>query len=164
MNKLNSFKKFIVSALVILYDVVSLIWCYIIFSNLVYNFSLVSINENSIGIIGGADAPTTLFLLGKFLGVGFSILFILLSIAIIFLLTISTFKKQVNQKLSILLCIFLVLSLIVFMMIPAQTNVISLYILVRKLSFIRYIGVFYIVLSIAIIVINILFSIGKKKC
>lgn len=164
MKKNYFFKKLVSPAIIILYDIISLIWCYIIFSNLVYNSSLVSINENSIGIIGGADAPTTLFLLGKFLGVGFSILFILLSMAIIFLLTISTFKKQANQKSSILLCIFLVLSLIVFIMIPTQTYTISLYILVRKLLFIRYIGVFYIVLSIAIIVINILFSIGKKKC
>ncbi len=159
-NLLNKVAFFI---LVFIYDIVSLFWCYILVKSLIFELSTVAIGMNGIEVIGGADIPTLIYKMGNVIGVVFPILFVLLSITTVVLFTLSIFKKQTNRKFNILLCIFLVLSLIVFMMIPAQTYAISLYLLARKLSFIRYIGVFYIVLSIAIIVINILFSIGKKN-
>lgn len=163
MKKFNLYKKFILSALVTLYDIVSLFWCYIITSNFVYNLTEIQINEHSIGIIGGADIPTLIYKIGNIIGVVFSILFVLLSVSNVFLLTVSIFKKKLNRKLNILLCVFLTLTLIIYMLIPAQTYVVSLYALVRKLSFLKYIQLIYIIISLIIIVTNISFAIKRSK-
>ena len=61
MKKIVLVKKLGLSALVILYDVVSLLWCYIISSNFVYNLSEIQRRGPSITIIGGADLPTWSF-------------------------------------------------------------------------------------------------------
>ena len=163
MNKFNLVKKSILSALVILYDIVSLFWCYIILSSLVFAFSLVSLSQNSIGIIGCADLPTWSFIMGGILGCACSVLFVLLSLTTVFLFTISIFKKQTNRNFNILLCVFSALTLIIYMLIPAQTYVVSLYALVRKLSFLKYIQFIYIIISLIIIVTNILFAIKRSN-
>ncbi len=150
MNKLNLFKKFTSYSLVILYDVLSFFCCYIILSSFIYIFSSASTNENGIGIIGGAGMPTAMFIIAKVWGSFFPIMFVFLSIATVLLLTVSTFKKQINQKSHILLCVFSALSLILFILIPTQTYLIPLYLLVEKLSFFKYLPTLYIVLSIAI--------------
>ena len=163
MNKSNSIKKIVLYALVIFYDIVSLLWCYIISSNFIYNLTEIQRRGHSITIIGGADLPTWSFIMGGVLGIAFSVLFVVLSLATVFLFTISIFKKQTNRKLNILLCIFLALTLIIYMLIPAQTYVVSLYALVRKLSFLKYIQFIYIIISLIIIVTNILFSIKRSN-
>lgn len=163
MKKIVLVKKLVLSALVILYDVVSLFWCYIISSNFVYNLTEIQQRGPSITIIGGADLPTWSFIMGGILGCACSVLFVLLSLTTVFLFTISILKKQTNRKLNILLCIFLVLTLIIYMLIPAQTYVVSLYALVRKLSFLKYIQFIYIIISLIIIVTNILFAIKRSN-
>lgn len=162
MNKFNLVKKSILSALVILYDIVSLFWCYIISSNFVYNLTKIQIKELGIEIIGGADLPTWSFIMGGVFGIAFSVLFVGLSVATTFLFTVSIFKKQTNRKFNILLCVFSAITLIIYMLIPAQTYVVSLYALVRKVSFLRYIQFIYIILSLMIIVTNILFAIKRS--
>ena len=162
MNKFNLVKKSILSALVILYDIVSLFWCYIISSNFVYNLTKIQIKELGIEIIGGADLPTWSFIMGGIFGIAFSVLFVGLSVATTFLFTVSIFKKQTNRKFNILLCVFSAITLIIYMLIPAQTYVVSLYALVRKVSFLRYIQFIYIILSLMIIVTNILFAIKRS--
>lgn len=161
--KNNLIKKFVLYAFVIIYDVVSLLWCYIISSNIVYNLTEIQRRGPSITIIGGADLPTWSFIMGGILGCACSVLFVLLSLATVFLFTVSIIQKQTNQKFKILLCIFLALTLIIYMLIPAQTYVVSLYALVRKLSFLKYIQFIYIIISLIIIVTNILFSIKRSN-
>ncbi len=163
MNKPNLIEKFISFLLVILYDIVSLLWCYIITNNFVYNLTEIQIRESSIGIIGGADLPTWSFIMGGVFGIAFSVLFVVLSLATIFLFTVSIFKKQINRKLNILLCIFLVLPLIVFIFIPTQAYVVSLYILVGKLSFLKYLPILYVIVSLLAIVANALIAIKKVR-
>ena len=163
MNKCNSIKKVILYSLVIFYDIVSLFWCYIISSNFVYNLSEIQIRGPRIVIIGGADLPTWSFLMGGVIGCACSVLFVVLSLALVFLFAVAILKKQTNRKLSILLCIFSALSLIVFMMIPAHTYVVSLYVLVRKLPFLKYMQFIYIMISLIIIVTNILFTVKRRK-
>ena len=163
MNKISLVKKWIFSILVILYAIISLLWCYIISSNFVYNLSEIQRRGPSITIIGGADLPTWSFIMGGILGCACSVLFVLLSLTTVFLFTISILKKQTNRKLNILLCIFLVLTLIIYMLIPAQTYVVSLYALVRKLSFLKYIQFIYIIISLIIILTNILFAIKRSN-
>ncbi len=161
--KNNLIKKFVLYAFVIIYDVVSLLWCYIISSNIVYNLTEIQRRGPSITIIGGADLPTWSFIMGGILGCACSVLFVLLSLATVFLFTVSIIQKQTNQKFKILLCIFLALTLIIYMLIPAQTYVVFLYALFRKLSFLKYIQFIYIIISLIIIVTNILFSIKRSN-
>ena len=163
MNKISLVKKWIFSILVILYAIISLFWCYIILSNFVYNLTEIQVREPSIEIIGGADLPTWSFIMGGVFGIAFSVLFVVLSLETVFLLTVSIFKKQTNRKFNILLCIFSALTLIIFMLIPAQTYAVSLYALVRKLSFLKYIQFIYIITSLILIVKNILFAIKRRN-
>ena len=76
---------------------------------------------------------------------------------------VSIFKKQTNRKLNILLCIFLVLSLIVFIFIPTQAYAVSLYVLVRKLSFLKYLPILYVIVSLLAIIANALISKKGEK-
>ena len=161
--KNNAINKLIFTTLIFAYDIVSLFWCYIISSNFVYNLTEIQQRGPSITIIGGADLPTWSFIMGGILGCACSVLFVLLSLTTVFLFTISILKKQTNRKLNILLCIFLVLTLIIYMLIPAQTYVVSLYALVKKLSFLKYIQFIYIIISLIIIVTNILFAIKRSN-
>lgn len=161
--KNNLIKKFVLYAFVIVYDVLSLFWCYIITSNFVYDLTLIQKRGPSIGIIGGADLPTWSFIMVGILGCACSVLFVLLSLTTVILLTVSIIQKQTNRKFNILLCIFSALTLIIYMLIPAQTYVVSLYTLVRKLSFLKYIQFIYIIISLIIIVTNILFAIKRKR-
>ena len=97
--------------------------------------------------------------MGGILGCACSVLFVLLSIATVFLFTISILKKQTNRKLNILLCIFLALTLIIYMLIPAQTYNIALYSLASKIPLLKYSQIFYIIIS----VVNIIFLILPKR-
>jgi len=162
MKKIVLVKKLVLSAFVILYDIVSLLLCYVFIKSLIFELSTVKIGLNGIEVVGGVDLSTLIYKMGNVIGVVFPILFILLSVATVFLLTVSIFKKQINRKFNILLCIFSALTLVIFMLIPPQTYVISLYILVRKLSFLKYIRFIYIIVSLIIIVTNILFAIKRN--
>lgn len=162
MKKVELVKKLISFGLVILYDVVSLLFCYVLLNELFYTFSVASSNENGMTIIGGAGIPTLMFIVAKGLRFVFPIIFILLSITTVILLTVSSFKEQINQKLHILLCLFSALSLILFIHIPIQMYVIPWYVLVKKLSFFKYLPPFYIVLSVVINVKCVLFAVKRK--
>ena len=161
--KNNLIKKFVLYAFVIIYDGVSLLWCYIISSNFIYNLTEIQRRGPRITIIGAADLPTWSFIMGGVLGCACSVLFVLLSLATVFLFTVSIIQKQTNRKFKILLCIFSALTLVIFMLIPAQTYAVSLYALVRKLSFLKYIQFIYIIISLIIIVTNILFAIKRSN-
>lgn len=163
MSKSNLIKKFVLYAFVIIYDVVSILWCYIISSNFVYNLTEIQMNEHSIGIIGGADGPTLMFMFGGTLGIALVIMFAFLSIATVFLLTVSIFKKQKNQKFNRLLCIFSVLTLIIFVFIPAQTYNIALYSLASKIPLLKYSQIFYIIISVVNIMVNILYTCKNNR-
>ncbi|MBR5223067.1 MAG: hypothetical protein IKV81_02760 [Clostridia bacterium] len=160
--KKKFFKKIILSTLAVLYDIISLLWCYIMVVNMVFNLTTVEIGQNGIemGIIGGADLPTWSFIMVGVFGIAFSVLFVLLSLATVFLLTISVFKKHQRPIINILLCVFSALTLIIFMLIPSQTYAIMLYVLVKEISLLKY---FFIVLSVFVLIRNIFPLIKKKK-
>ncbi len=156
-------KKKVSRVITIIYDILSLFWCYIITSTLVYYIPKIQMNEHSIGIIGGADTPTAIFIMGRLLNCAFSIPFVILSVVTVFLLTFQIFKKHVNQKFSILLCVFLTILIILFMLIPIRSYIVSLYSLIGNLSIIKFLQFFYIILSLGIIVTNILFAINRRS-
>lgn len=169
IKKIMFFKKLVPPALVILYNIISIFWCYVFIQSIIFNFSDIKIGadgiDNTINIIGGADIPTLIYKMGNVIGVVFPILFISLSIATTFLLTVSVFKKKLNRKLNILLCIFSALTLIVFLLIPAQAYYISLYTLIRfhKIPLIEHSHIFYILISLAVIAFNLFSYIKCKK-
>ena len=168
--KNNVIKKFVFPTLVFIYDIVSLFWCYIFVKSLIFKFSTISLKTNGIDIIGGADIPTIMFMIGNVYWWMFFILFFIFNLGTVFLLTFSILKK-INRKSNILLFIFSSLSLIVFMLIPTQTYVVFLYAISSRLPFILqlfpYILKVYIVLSniisLVIIVKNILFAINRRR-
>ena len=161
MKKLNTIKQISTHILVILYEIISVFWCYIIINNIVYSHFRVYAEHESIGIIGGADTPTMMFIMGELLKWNFSILFVIICIVTIFILNFSLFKKKVSKKFNKILCVFSVLSLIVFMLVPAQSYAVSLYTVFRILPFTKYIQIIYIIVSIMVVAIN-LFLINSK--
>lgn len=165
MNKHEQAEKLIPSVLVILYGVVSLFLCYIILTQIIYDFSFVTTNESSIGIIGGADLPTLIFMLSieKIFEWIFSVLFLILSVGTVILLTVSIFKNKISKKYRVMLCILEVINLIAFMLIPVQTYAVSLYSFTREFSIAGYLPVAYIAISAAVIVMNILLTMKKVK-
>lgn len=161
--KNNLIKKFVLYAFVIIYDVVSLFWCYILVKSLIFEFSTVKIGVNGIDIIGGADIPTLIYKMGNVIRVVFPILFVLLGITTVVLLTVSVLKKQTNRKLNILISVLIALSLFVFMMIPFRTYYVSSYLLIKIFSFLKYTQIVYIMLSFTVIVKNILSVIKRSN-
>lgn len=160
MNESNPIKKCGLSALVILYAVLSLFWCDIFLKAIVYAFSMVHASENSIGIIGGADILATLsFILTRaFL----YFLFILLSMVTVFLSAAIALKKIASPKWMLLFCLSASLCLIVFLLIPPQTYTIPLYIVFRKFPFVSYAKVVYCMIAVALICITA-FPLIKKR-
>ena len=163
MNRSNMIKKSISSALVILYDIVSLLWCRIILIGFVFSLSLVSSDENSIAIIGAADSTAFIFNTGNALGRVLPILFVLLNVAAVVLLTVSTFKKRTGRKLHMLFCAISTLSLIVFFIMYERTHFIPFYLLVHKISFLKYSYIVYVILSLVVIAKNILFAVKRRS-
>ena len=163
MKKNNFAEKIIFSVFSTLYSVISLFLCCVIINNLINSVFKISVNENNIGIIGGADTPTLIFQIGNVLQFAFSILFLIFSIAAVSMLFVLILGKKAKPKFRILICIFSALSLIVFMMIPAQSYILKLYILVRNLSFLKYSNILYIIISVVIIAVNVFIIIKKNQ-
>lgn len=157
MKKATPVKKLMVSALVILYDIVSLFWCYVSLISVVYDSSFISVG-NSMEIIGGADTPTLMFVTGNVLRCVLAVLFILLSVGSAVLSTVSLCKKPTNRKIRILLCLLPALALMIFVLIPAQSYVVALYLVVRKIPFLKYAPIGYVIVSAVMIVVNVLSS------
>ena len=155
MNKPNAIKITATAILTIFYSIISIFWCYIIINNMVYNLLRVNVHNEAIGIIGGADMPTTMYIMGEIFNLGFSALFLIICIVTVLLLNFSIFKKIVSKKFSITLCVFSVLSPIIFMLVPVQSYVISLYSVDKVFLFTKYIQIIYIIISVFVIVRNI---------
>lgn len=150
----GSIKKFLLPAFAILYDVSTLVWCYVIASGLAYAVTFVS--QTEMGIIGGADIPRFLFQVGNLLKLILSLLFVVLSIGTAVLLTLSACKKHISRKAAIVLCVPSAVSFIVFFFIPVDTYLVSLYTIVRNLSLVTCAHIVHIVLSGAVVLVNIL--------
>ena len=149
----------------IIYDILALFWCYVLASNLIYRFTEISVNEGSIGIIGGADLPTLMFLLktGAIFSCLLHITFALFNIVLPLLLTIAAFRTKTNRALNIWLIVLLGVALTIFILIPSQMYIVALYVAVLGLGYLAAIlKIAYFVLSGSAIVLNILALIKRK--
>ena len=122
------------------YGIVALFWCYVLVSALVYSYSDLYVDSNSVGIIGGAENPALLFGLKTMLlsPIILIALFILCSFATVVIGMIVALRKQPRRSLHIAVCVLVMVSLLLFLLIPIQTYVVSLYLLGKFVSIVRY--------------------------
>ena len=139
----------------LIYDIVILALSYLLFGSISLSINISEIN-GSVGIIGGADMPTLLFVLTKNPGMFLMALFIIFGISTAVIITVVSFKNSCSMRLYITAVVFLIVTAILFILIPPQTYAISLYVL--KVAIIYDIRVLYYIATATEIII-----ICKKK-
>ena len=135
----------------VIYDVMILALSYLLFNSIIFNISRISVINGSIGIIGGADMPTLLFAMTKNPGMFLMALFIIFGISTAVIITVVSFKNSCSMRLCITAVGFLIVTAILFILIPPQAYVISLYVL--KVAIIYDIRVLYYIATTAEIII-----------
>ena len=135
----------------VIYDVMILALSYLLFNRIIFNISRISVINGSIGIIGGADMPTLLFVLTKNPVMFLMELFIIFGISTAVIITVVSFKNSCSMRLCITAVGFLIVTAILFILIPPQAYVISLYVL--KVAIIYDIRVLYYIATTAEIII-----------
>ena len=155
------FKKIIIYTLNSLYSLIALLYCYVFTQTLIFALSDIRIGLNGLET-KIPDIHTLLSRLTNVFSCLLPVLFILLSVTTIILLIISSFKKRKTPMINVFLCVFVLLSLIAFVLIPPQTYIIALYILVQQISFLKYSQTFYIILSVLVLIKNVWFAVCKN--
>lgn len=135
----------------VIYDVMILALSYLLFNSIIFDISRISVINGSIGIIGGADMPTLLFVLTKNPVMFLMELFIIFGISTAVIITVVSFKNSCSMRLCITAVGFLIVTAILFILIPPQAYVISLYVL--KVAIIYDIRVLYYIATTAEIII-----------
>lgn len=135
----------------VIYDVMILALSYLLFNSIIFNISSISVINGSIGIIGGADMPTLLFAMTKNPVMFLMALFIIFGISTAVIITVVSFKNSCSMRLCITAVGFLIVTAILFILIPPQTYAISLYVL--KVAIIYDIRVLYYIATTAEIII-----------
>lgn len=170
--KNNKLKKFIFTPFVFIYDIATLFWCYIITLSIIDNFVTYKIGVDGLHtIIGGADTPTLIFIFQTLLGSAFQIVFVVISLFTAALLTIAVFKNQIKLKFNILFCITSVISLFIFMLIPAGEYAVQAYMTIRPIYillgtmpfYLQYANRIYMIISLVVIILNLLLLIKNIK-
>lgn len=154
--KKNILHNFVFLGFAVIYDVMILALSYLLFNSIIFNISSISVINGSIGIIGGADMPTLLFVLTKNPVMFLMALFIVFGISTAVIITVASFKNSCSMRLYITAVVFLIVTAILFILIPPQTYAISLYVL--KAAIIYDIRVLYYIATATEIII-----ICKKK-
>ena len=134
----------------VIYDVMILALSYLLFNSIIFNISRISVINGSIGIIGGADMPTLLFVLTKNPVMFLMELFIIFGISTAVIITVVSFKNSCSMRLYITAVVFLIVTAILFILIPPQTYAISLF--VMKMAIIYDIRVLYYIATTAEII------------
>ena len=137
----------------VIYDVMILALSYLLFNSIIFNISSISVINGSIGIIGGADMPTLLFAMTKNPVMFLMELFIIFGISTAVIITVVSFKNSCSMRLYITAIVFLIVTAILFFLIPPQTYVISLYLYALKVAIIYNIPVLYYIATAAEIII-----------
>ena len=135
----------------VIYDVMILALSYLLFNSILFNISSISVINGSIGIIGGADMPTLLFAMTKNPVMFLMALFIIFGISTAVIITVASFKNSCSMRLYITAVVFLIVTAILFILIPPQMYAISLF--VMKAAIIYNIPVLYYIATAAEIII-----------
>ena len=149
--KKNILHNFVFLGFAVLYDGLTLILSSAFFTSIIFNISSISVINGSIGIIGGADMPTLLFAMTKNPVMFLMELFIIFGISTAVIITVVSFKNSCSMRLYITAIVFLITTMVLFVLIPMQAYVISLYVL--KVAIIYNIPVLYYIATAAEIII-----------
>ena len=148
--KKNLLHNFVFLGFVVLYDGLTLILPSAFFTSIIFNISSISVINGSIGIIGGADMPTLRFVLTKNPVMFLMALFVIFGISTAVIITVVSFKNSCSMRLYITAIVFLITTMVLFVLIPMQAYVISLYVL--KVAIIYDIRVLYYIATTAEII------------
>lgn len=134
------------------YDIVILALSYVFFNSIAFSISRISVINGSIGIIGGADMPTLLFAMTKNPVMFLMELFIIFGISTAVIITVVSFKNSCSMRLYITAIVFLIVTAILFFLIPPQTYAISLFVMKAAIIY-DTIHVLYYITAAEIIII-----------
>ena len=137
----------------VIYDVMILALSYLLFNIIIFNISSISTINGSIGIIGGADAPTLLFTLTKNPVMFLMALFIIFGISTAVIITVVSFKNSCSMRLYITAIVFLITTMVLFVLIPPQAYVISLFVMKAAIIYDTIRILYYIATAAEIIII-----------
>ena len=151
--KKNILHNFVFLGFAVLYDGLTLILSSVFFTSIIFNISSISVINGSIGIIGGADMPTLLFALTKNPVMFLMALFIIFGISTAVIITVVSFKNSCSMRLYITAIVFLIVTAILFFLIPPQTYAISLFVMKAAIIYYTIRVLYYIATATEIIII-----------
>lgn len=151
--KKNILHNFVFLGFAVLYDGLTLILSSAFFTSIIFNISSISVINGSIGIIGGADMPTLLFVLTKNPVMFLMALFIVFGISTAVIITVVSFKNSCSMLLYITAVVFLIVTAILFILIPPQTYAISLLVMKAAIIYDTIRILYYIATAAEIIII-----------
>ena len=137
----------------VIYDVMILALSYLLFNSIIFNISSISVINGSIGIIGGADMPALLFALTKNPVMFLMALFIIFGISTAVIITVVSFKNSCSMRLYITAIVFLITTMVLFVLIPLQAYVISLFVMKVAIIYDTIRVLYYIATAAEIIII-----------
>lgn len=137
----------------VIYDVMILALSYPLFNSIIFNISSISVINGSIGIIGGADMPALLFALTKNPVMFLMALFIIFGISTAVIITVVSFKNSCSMRLYITAIVFLITTMVLFVLIPLQAYVISLFVMKVAIIYDTIRVLYYIATAAEIIII-----------
>lgn len=137
----------------VIYDVMILALSYPLFNSIIFNISSISVINGSIGIIGGADMPALLFALTKNPVMFLMALFIIFGISTAVIITVVSFKNSCSMRLYITAIVFLITTMVLFVLIPLQAYVISLFVMKAAIIYDTIRVLYYIATAAEIITI-----------
>ena len=151
--KKNILHNFVFLGFAVLYDGLTLILSSAFFTSIIFNISSISVINGSIGIIGGADMPTLLYALTKNPLMFLMALFIIFGISTAVIITVASFKNSCSMRLYITAVVFLIVTAILFFLIPLQAYVISLFVMKVAIVYDTIRVLYYIATAAEIIII-----------
>ena len=120
----------------LIYDIVILALSYLLFGSISLSMNISEIN-GSVGIIGGAELPTVFFVLRKSPIMVFMVLFIIAVLAAAVSVTVMGFKNSCGMPLYITATALLIVTAILFLLIPPRAFTAKLYAITRNMFLIK---------------------------
>lgn len=140
----------------VIYDVMILALSYLLFGSISLSMNVSEIN-GSIGIIGGAELPIVFFVSRKSPIMFFMVMFVIIGFATVALVTAVAFKKSCGMSLYITATVLLIVTAILFVLIPPRAFTAKLYAITGNMFIIKTFSIPYYLITAAEIII-----IGKK--
>lgn len=136
----------------VIYDVIILALSYLLFGSISLSMNISEIN-GSIGIIGGAELPIVFFVSRKSPIMFFMVMFVIIGFATVALVTAVAFKKSCGMPLYITATVFLIVTAILFVLIPPRAFTAKLYAITGNMFIIKTFSIPYYLITAAEIII-----------